>query len=116
MKDTKNNFFVEYLSLLLILSYLFVHNIILVLIGITISLYLINIKFINRIITSINNINKNLVIQKLSREFNKIYNKNRISSIDLKSQKEDSKLKLVEAVEELGFIPSNSKDENSNAA
>ena len=49
MKKTKLNHAIEYLSSTLVLSYFFVHNIFLVLIGITFSLYLININLFNRI-------------------------------------------------------------------
>ena len=68
MKNPKINRFIEYSSPTLILSYFFVHNIFLVLIGISFSLYLINIEFINSFMRSIN---KKLVIKKLSRELNK---------------------------------------------
>ena len=61
MKKTRFNHVIEYFSLTLILSYFFIHNIYLVLVGITFSLYLININFINRTIGSIN---KNFFIRK----------------------------------------------------
>ena len=113
MKKTKIDHIIEYLSASLIISYFFVHHIILVLIGITISFYLININFFNSIIKSINN---NLIIKKEtieSSENDKIIKSN---YFNLKSTKEDSQLTLVETIEELGFIPSLDKNEKSNAA
>ena len=37
-------------------------------------------------------------------------------SVNIKSSKGDSKLTLVESIEELGFIPLESRNEDSNAA
>ena len=113
MKTTKINHITEYFSVTLVLSYFIVHNINLVLVGITLSLYLINIKFINRVIRSIN---KNLVIKKESTELDKNDTEIKSSMINIKSSKDDSKLTLVEAIEELGFIPSIDKKDESNAA
>ena len=113
MKKTNINNVIEYLSATFILSYFFVHNINFVLIGILISFYLINITFINKIIRSIN---KNLVIKKVSIELNENDNIIKSNSINLESNTEDTKLTLVETIEELGFIPSIDKDDESNAA
>ena len=113
MKKTKLNHAIEYLSSTLVLSYFFIHNIFLVLIGITFSLYLININFINRIIKSIY---KNLVDIKESIE---LYTKDteiETNPINKKTTKEDTKLTLVEAIEELGFIPSLDNNDETNVA
>ena len=113
MKKTKLNHILEFLSSTLVLSYFFVHNIFLVLIGITFSLYLININFINRIIKSIN---KNLLNKKESIDLNINDTETKTNPINKKSNKEDSKLTLVETIEELGFIPSLDKNDESNVA
>ena len=68
MKKIKINQVVEYLSPTLVFSYFFVHNIFLVLIGITFSLYLININLINNLTKSTN---KKLVIKNESEDLNK---------------------------------------------
>ena len=113
MKKTKLNHAIEYLSSTLIVSYYFIHNIFLVLIGITFSLYLININFINRFIKSIH---KNLVNNKESIDSNEKDTEVETNPINKQSTKEDTKLTLVEAIEELGFIPSIDKKDESNAA
>ena len=113
MKKTKLNHVIEYLSPTLVLSYFFIHNIFLVLIGISFSLYLININFINRIIKSTN---KNLVNKKESIELTVNDTEIKTNPIDKKSNNEDSKLTLVETIEELGFIPSLDKHDESNVA
>ena len=88
----------EYLSLAMILSYILVHNIFVVLIGIFISLYLVNKSIIDNF--------RNLLY--------KITHKNQIKKGEPKNFKantinldmEDSRLTLAETIEELGFIPS----------
>ena len=116
MKKTKINKVIEYLSPSLILSYFLIHNIFLVLIGITFSLYLININMINNLKISMF---KNLDIKKESKEPKKNENVTKSNTINTESTKEDNKntkLTLVEEIEELGFIPSIDKKKNSNAA
>ena len=113
MKKTKLNHAIEYLSSTLVLSYFFIHNIFLVLIGIIFSLYLININFINRIIKSIY---KNLVNKKESIELNEKDTKLETNPINKQSTKEDTKLTLVETIEELGFIPSLDNSDKNNVA
>ena len=113
MKKTKLNHAIEYLSSTLVLSYFFIHNIFLVLIGITFSLYVININFITRIIKAIN---KNLVNKKESIELNTNDTKIKTNPINKKSTKEDTKLTLVETIEELGFIPSLDNSDETNVA
>ena len=113
MKKTKINLTIEYLSLTLVLSFFYIHNIFLVLIGIIFSFYLININLINRILLSIY---KNLIYKKVDNELN-INNKEiKTNPIKLNSIKEGNKLTLVETIEELGFIPSLEKSDESNVA
>ena len=113
MKKIKTNQMIEYLSLIFIFSYFFVHNIFLVLIGIIFSLYLININMINNLKKSIN---KNFIIKNESKESNKNDKTINSNTINIKSTKKNNKLTLVEEVEELGFIPSINKKNNTNAA
>ena len=113
MKEIKVNRVIEYLYTTLVFSYFFIHNIFLVLIGITFSLYLININMINNLKKSLN---KNLVIINESKDFNKKDKEINSNTINKKSTKEDKKLTLVEEIEEFGFIPSIDKKNNSNAA
>lgn len=113
MKKPKINYLLEYLSVTFILSYFFIHNIILVLIGITLSLYLININFLN---TYIRSINKTLFIKKPSMELNDIDKVSKSNSNNIELNKEDTKLTLVETIEELGYIPSIDQSDQINAA
>ena len=113
MKNNKLNHFIEYLSSILVLSYFFIHNISLVLIGITFSLYLININFINRIIKSIN---EKLLNKKESIDLNVNDKEIKTNPINKKSTKEDTKITLVETIEELGFIPSLDNSDETNVA
>ena len=113
MNRTKTDQFIEYLSPTLILSYFLFHNIFLVLVGISLSLYLININFI---INLKNLIYKHLFINKESKIFLKEKKIIKSKAINLKSTKEAGKLSLVEEIEELGYIPSVDKNNDINAA
>ena len=113
MNKKQINCVIEYISATLIFSYFFIHNIYLVLIGITFSLYLININLINRIIKSIY---KNLVSKKESIELNAKDKEVETKPINKQSTKEDTKLTLVETIEELGFIPSLDNSDETNVA
>jgi len=113
MKKIKINQVIEYLSPTFVLSYFFIHNIFLVVIGITFSLYLININMINNLKESIY---KNLALKTESIDLNKNSKVINSNTINIKSTKEDKKLTLVEEIEEFGFIPSIDKKNNSNAA
>jgi len=113
MKKIKINQVIEYLSPIMVFSYFFIHNIFLVLIGITFSLYLININMINNLKKSIY---KNVDVKNESKDLNKNQKKINSNTINIKSTKEDKKLTLVEEIEEFGFIPSIDKKNNSNAA
>tara|TARA_Y100001968_G_scaffold327265_1_gene371941 strand:+ start:2882 stop:3226 length:345 start_codon:yes stop_codon:yes gene_type:complete len=108
IKNMKSNQLIEYLPLIFILSYFVFHHILLVLIGITYSLYLINNDLINSLIKSLK---KNLINFK---EFKySTINDKEIKSeyININSYGSDSKSTLVETIEELGFIPSIDKNE-----
>ena len=114
MKKIEINRVVEYLSPILVFSYFFIHNIFLVLIGISFSLYLININMINNLKKSIY---KNLAVKNESKDLNRNDKEVTSNTINIKSTKEDKKLTLVEEIEEFGFIPSiDKKKNNSNAA
>tara|TARA_B100000214_G_scaffold9436_1_gene6785 strand:- start:178 stop:519 length:342 start_codon:yes stop_codon:yes gene_type:complete len=113
MKRIKINQVIEYLSPTLVFSYFFIHNIFLVLIGITFSLYLININMIDNLKKSIN---KNLVLKNESKDLNKNVQEINYNAINIKSTKEVKSLTLVEEIEELGFIPSIDKKDDTNAA
>ncbi len=91
----------------MILSYFFLHKIIIVLIGVSITLYLMNIKFINDFI-DINypEIFSNLIIRNIQTENPSMYTK---------SDEEESRLSLVDRVEELGFIPSIDENDQKKA-
>ncbi len=113
MKTIRINQLIEYLSPIMVFSYFFIHNIFLVLIGMTFSLYLININMINNLKKSIY---KNLAVKKEYKDLNKYQKKINSNTINLKSTKEDKKLTLVEEIEEFGFIPSIDRKNNNNAA
>jgi len=110
MKEIKRNDLVEYLCPTFILSYLIMHNIYLVLFGIVLSLYLINVNTINSII---NYININLFTKNKYRDLNKQSTETRVISNNINTIKEDSNLTLVETIETLGFIPSIDKNDES---
>ena len=113
MKKNNVNHLLEYLSPIFVLSYFFIHNIFIVLIGITFSVYLININFIN---SSIRTIYKEIAIMKLNRVLKKNDNETKSESLEIGLTKEDSKPTLVEEVETLGFIPSIDENKESKAA
>ncbi len=106
MKVIKINHPLEYLCPNLVLSYFYIHNIILVLIGILLSLYMINIDIINRYIISFN---QKAEAYKFTGEVKrKQANINQINSV-----KEDPKLALFNLIEELVFIPSINENDDS---
>ncbi len=108
-KDTSINL-VQYLSLGLVFSYFILNNIILVLIGIILSLLLLN-ENLTRLIIKIykNKLMKNIKIEK--------FDQVEIIDQDSNSKNKDSKLNLVDTIEELGFIPSiDSNDDDTKVA
>ena len=101
----------EHLSLLLVLSYFFFHNILMVISGVMLALYTINISFINNhIFKDMNNV---------KRKDDKEVKIDPDIEIDLDradSSNEGGLISLVDVIEESGFIPSLEKDDFSNAA
>ena len=110
MNNNNIKILVEFLSASLILSYFFIHNIIIVLIGTFFSFYLVNLKFFNSYIRALNQGLANIKLDN-KKEKDLIHD-----SIQDEFTKEYSSLSLVEEIEELGFIPSINKNENSNVA
>ena len=108
MKKAKIINLLEYIPLILILSYFFLDNIYLVLIGITFSSYLLNINIINRIFKSKNKI---LFTKQVTNNSENNDNDKNCDSINIKLTKDDLQLTLVDAIEELGFIPSIDKND-----
>ena len=116
MKKNEINNLLEYLSLALIMSYIFVHNIFLVLLGIILSLFLINSSFINTIIDSND---KKLVSKKVSKELNESDKNIKDYKTKVNPEKDysnDSNITLVEIIEEIGYIPSLDRTNNKKAA
>ena len=100
----------EYISLLLVISFLLLHSIYLVIFGIILSLYLINRNIIHRLI---NFITHKIINNKRS----DIDNSNKKEIIKTELYTEDSPLSLVDAIEQNGFIPSKrQEDEDTFAA
>ena len=109
MDKNKSVNYLDYISLMLILSFFLFHKIYLVLLGIIFSLYSINKYLVLDIINSF----------KIRKSKNK-YNEEEITiireqdKIELKNK--ESEINLVEKIEELGFIPSIDKNDDINAA
>tara|TARA_Y100001968_G_scaffold1685_1_gene1451 strand:+ start:6358 stop:6669 length:312 start_codon:yes stop_codon:yes gene_type:complete len=89
----------KYLSLFFVISFFFFHNIYLVFCGIIISLYLINIKYINSYISYYG-------IRVGFLENKTLDNSIKIMQERKEEEESDDVSKLVEDVEELGYIPS----------
>lgn len=106
MKNKFNSYLIEYLSLILVLSFFIIHNIYLELIGIGLAILSINKSVIISIFNPIIVINNKKIKSNQQKETSK----------NLNTIKEKSILSLVETIEESGFIPSIDKDEDNNAA
>ena len=105
---------IEFLSLILILSFIFIHNIIPVLIGMMLSLYLLNFNFID---IQGKSIKQFLFKEKNNSNMNKIINLKDSDTNNIKcSENNESSFTLVETIEELGFIPSLEKKNNKEIA
>ncbi len=83
MNKITDKIFLEYLSLLLVLSFLFLHKILLIIIGISIALYCSTVEVKDQLKTEVRN-------KRDKQKNNPI---------------EESDINLLEAVEEFGFIP-----------
>ena len=99
----------EYLSLLLVISFVVFHNIFIVLAGIVLSLYIINKKLIDDSLEFI--ISKT----KLSKSNKKISSVLKPTLL-IDTKKDDSQISLVEEIEEFGYIPSIEKNTKQDAA
>ena len=103
----------EAICLALILSYFLIHNIIIVVIGIILSIYLINTRNMKQLFASIHyKLNDKGINNDLQN------NKDSVVSITnhIDLYKNNSELSLVEIIENEGFIPSLKKKDDSNAA
>ena len=109
MNTTKNSKTIEYLSLVLVLSYFLIHNIYFVGIGIIVSQHIIIKNYINNISRIIKE--KNTMSPKV-----KVLSKSSLKDKINVSDQYNSILTLVEKVEESGFIPSLDNDESKNIA
>ena len=107
MKITTINL-VNYLSLVLVISFLFLHNIYLVLIGIIIALIMINTNYSTNFfrVENLEIVEKEISID---REDNKESDSRDLNSINYK-------LNLVQEIEELGYIPTINKNDRENVA
>ena len=109
MNDNRINKHLEYLSLILVLSFVLIKNIFIVFIGIIISLYSINKDYLYDIIKFIKN--------RMKDERDNIVEENKSKEVKKEKMKDNtSKLELVQAVEELGFIPSRDNSNKDKAA
>tara|TARA_Y100001968_G_scaffold324818_1_gene364928 strand:- start:42 stop:365 length:324 start_codon:yes stop_codon:yes gene_type:complete len=99
----------EFFSLSLVMSYLLIHRIELVFIGIIISLFEMKKHLIYNFIKSPNNIKSSIEKNKIESDINK-------DSKHLELNTKESQISLAEAIDELGFIPSLENDKNRNAA
>ena len=109
MNINRINKHLEYLSLILVLSFILIKNIYIVFIGLSLSLYLINKHYLLDIIKFIKT--------RMKSESSTIIEESKL--IEIKKEKNidnASKLELVQAVEELGFIPSIENKNKKEAA
>ena len=99
---------IEYVSLALVLSFSLLHNIQIVFLGIITALFTMNKKYLYRIIK----------FMQTKRFKNKVKVETLISkeSKSTDSYREDSIISLAETIEEIGFIPSSEKSNDSHAA
>tara|TARA_B100000965_G_scaffold65721_1_gene51480 strand:+ start:431 stop:751 length:321 start_codon:yes stop_codon:yes gene_type:complete len=94
---------IDYFSLILVLSYIFIHNIYAVFIGIAIALFSIN----KNLLSSFNKMF--FYRTTLTKQFDKLKDRKKVEiQRDVKNQ-----VSLVEIIEESGFIPS-SENKNDN--
>ena len=112
MNKTGINKLIEIMILSLILSYMFIHNIILVFTGMVLSLCLINIDLIQSFFKAKNN---NVSQDKDNKNKNNRLLKFKTNSSE-KIENKNSTLTLVETIEELGYIPSKEKKEERDIA
>ena len=111
MKPNRITDHIDQIPLILVISFFFLHNIYIVILGIIISIYAIN---KNLILAQIKFINKIRIDREENRIDNKSIKANTLNKVKEESL-EDDKYLLAEKIEELGFIPSIVKD-NHNLA
>ena len=113
MNKVKMKNLLEFFCPTLVLSYFFIHNILFVIIGILLSIYLINTDIVEKLRGYFNSnpCTEDLTINPKNNDVS-IESK----SIDLDLVNQDSNLKLVDIIEESGFIPSIDKSKDINAA
>ena len=113
MNKVKMKNLLEFFCPILVLSYFFIHNIFFVIIGILLSIYLMNTGIVKKFSGYFNS---NPYIEDLT--INPKHNDVSIESksIDIDVVNQDSNLKLVDIIEESGFIPSIDKSKDINAA
>ena len=99
----------EYLSLLLVISFVVFHNIFIVLAGIVLSLYIINKKLIDG---SLEFIISKIKLSKSNKKISSVLK----PTLLIDTKKDDSQISLVEAIEEFGYIPSIEKNTKQDAA
>ena len=99
----------EYLSLILVLTFIPLHNIYLVFTGILLAIYIIKKNYINGIIKELNKKIFNLEETKMDKSIER--DSHNTDLID-----ENIKISLVEKVEESGIIPSLLKDDHDDIA
>ena len=108
MNKYKYSQLIEHLSLILVLSFFFIKNIYLVLIGIILALYKLNEKFLSKLIIFLelkNSKKENIIDTSIKKD-----NETKESNNEIK------KLSLVETIEETGIIPSGNEKGKIDAA
>ena len=113
MYKNKNKNILEFVCPTFVLSYFLIHNIFFVIIGILLSIYLINVHKVEKFINFIN-------INRHGRSLPKNSKNNDLAleskPLDIEQANQDSNLTLVEIIEESGFIPSIDKKKDIDAA
>ena len=113
MNEVKMKNLLEFFCPTLVLSYFFIHNILFVIIGILLSIYLINTDIVEKLSGYFN---RNPYIEDLTINLKNNDDSIESKSIDIDLINQDSNLKLVDIIEESGFIPSIDKSKDINAA
>ena len=113
MNKVKVKNLLEFICPTLVLSYFFIHNILFVIIGILLSIYLINPDIVEKLSDYFDS---NTYIEDLTinPKNNDVAIESKSITIDVVNQ--DSNLKLVDIIEESGFIPSIDKSKDINTA
>ena len=113
MNKVKMKNLLEFFCPTLVLSYFLIHNILFVIIGILLSIYLINTDIVEKLSGYFSS---NPYIEDLTINLKNNDDSIESKSIDIDLINQDSNLKLVDIIEESGFIPSMDKSKDINAA